>query len=86
MFWYTKYRLEILFLLLLINKSLQVKVFDCFRNDNVVIEMNFEGENISLKDALFVDNITGDIESFRLGLYNILHNIILSRMNEDYFK
>jgi len=28
--------------------------------------MNFEGENISLKDALFVDNITGDIESFRI--------------------
>ena len=31
--------------------------------------MNFEGENISLKDALFVDNITGDIESFRSGFY-----------------
>jgi len=28
--------------------------------------MNFEGENISLKDALFVDNITGDLESFRV--------------------
>ncbi len=27
--------------------------------------MNFEGQNISLKDALFVDNITGDIENFR---------------------
>jgi len=28
--------------------------------------MNFEGENISLRDALFVDNITGDLESFRV--------------------
>ena len=32
--------------------------------------MNFEGENISLKDALFVDNITGDIETFRYLPYN----------------
>ena len=79
MFWYTKYRLEILFLLL-INKSLQVKVFDCFRNDNVVIEMNFEGENISLKDALFVDNITGDIESFRLGLYSSQYNPVQNKL------
>ena len=27
--------------------------------------MNFEGQNISLTDALFVDNITGDLETFR---------------------
>ena len=28
--------------------------------------MNFEGQNISLTDALFVDHITGDLETFRL--------------------
>lgn len=33
--------------------------------------MNFEGQNISLTDALFVDNITGDLETFRF--LNLLH-------------
>lgn len=28
--------------------------------------MNFEGQNISLSDALFVDNITGDLENWRI--------------------
>ena len=28
--------------------------------------MNFSGENISLTDALFVDNVTGDLESWRI--------------------
>jgi len=28
--------------------------------------MNFEGQNISLSDALFVDNVTGDLENWRI--------------------
>ena len=28
--------------------------------------MNLSGENISLADALFVDNVTGDLESWRI--------------------
>ena len=43
--------------------------------------MNFEGQNINLKDALFVDNITGDIENFREGRtfrrIIVLHNGLL---------
>eukprot|EP00088_Acartia_fossae_P052534 TRINITY_DN5937_c0_g1_i4.p1 TRINITY_DN5937_c0_g1~~TRINITY_DN5937_c0_g1_i4.p1 ORF type:complete len:499 (-),score=122.19 TRINITY_DN5937_c0_g1_i4:604-2100(-) len=38
--------------------------------------MNFEGENISLKDALFVDNITGDIETFRIRSESIARVLI----------
>ena len=35
-------------------------------SDNYVWAMNFSGENISLTDALFVDNVTGDLESWRV--------------------
>ena len=28
--------------------------------------MEFEGQNISLSDALFVDNVTGDLENWRI--------------------
>ena len=28
--------------------------------------MDFEGENISLTDALFVDHVTGDMETWRI--------------------
>ena len=40
-----------------------------FRED----AMNFEGQNISLTDALFVDHITGDLETFRLNLLTSRH-------------
>jgi hypothetical protein len=33
---------------------------DVFRGRN----MNFEGQNINLQDALFVDNITGSVDFF----------------------
>ena len=28
--------------------------------------MQFEGQNISITDALFVDNVTGDLENWRI--------------------
>lgn len=34
--------------------------------------MNFEGQNINLQDALFVDNITGDIENFRYRIFSLI--------------
>ena len=36
--------------------------------------MNFEGQNISLTDALFVDNITSDLETFRFPNWQFCSN------------
>jgi len=43
--------------------------------------MNFEGQNISLSDALFVDNITGDLESWRIKSEEITRVLVFPPVN-----
>jgi len=43
--------------------------------------MNFEGQNIGLQDALFVDNITGDIETFRVKSSSIARVLVFPPVN-----
>jgi len=43
--------------------------------------MNFEGQNISLQDALFVDNITGDIERFRVRSDSVARVLVFPPVN-----
>jgi len=43
--------------------------------------MNFEGENISLRDALFVDNITGDLENFRVSSSCVARVLVFPPVN-----
>jgi len=43
--------------------------------------MNFEGQNISLADALFVDNITGDLEHWRINSEVISRVLVFPPVN-----
>ena len=43
--------------------------------------MNFSGENISLTDALFVDNVTGDLESWRIQSEAITRALVFPPVN-----
>jgi len=43
--------------------------------------MNFEGQNISLVDALFVDNITGDLEAWRVKSDHIARVLVFPPVN-----
>lgn len=43
--------------------------------------MNFEGQNISLSDALFVDNITGDLENWRIKSESITRVLVFPPVN-----
>jgi len=43
--------------------------------------MNFEGQNISLADALFVDNITGDLENWRVKSEHITRVLVFPPVN-----
>ena len=43
--------------------------------------MNFSGENISLSDALFVDNVTGDLESWRIQSEAITRALVFPPVN-----
>ena len=43
--------------------------------------MNFEGQNISLSDALFVDHITGDLESWRIKSDSITRVLVFPPVN-----
>ena len=43
--------------------------------------MNFEGQNISLSDALFVDSVTGDLEDWRVSSETITRVIVFPPVN-----
>lgn len=43
--------------------------------------MNFEGQNISLTDALFVDSVTGDLESWRVSSETITRVLVFPPVN-----
>lgn len=43
--------------------------------------MNFEGQNISLADALFVDHITGDLETWRIKSESITRVLVFPPVN-----
>ncbi len=47
--------------------------------------MNFEGQNINLQDALFVDNITGSVEFYfcgqeRAGMRHVRDSTVFSKL------
>jgi len=43
--------------------------------------MNFEGQNISLADALFVDNITGELETWRIKSDEVARALVFPPVN-----